>query len=103
MSKYHDAWKKLDALEEKKREQDRLYRELRRSILHEAVKNGELREREFFTHRPDGVQRAPVPQIPPGQCPGCGRSFRHGEMIIEYLDGNSVVAAYHPYCANARS
>ena len=88
MSKYKNALAKLEALEAKRREQDQLYRELRRSILHEAVSTGELKKQRRS-------QKAGQFAV----CSKCGQKFVPGEEIIDYLDPDGTLVAryhYHP-------
>lgn len=91
MSKYKDALKKLDELEAKRAELERVYRELRRSILHHGVENREFESRSEWL--------GPNDQPPRDQCLDCRRPFIRGQRVVEYLDdGEKVIARYHERC-----
>lgn len=89
MSRYKNALQKLDELDAKRREQERMYRELRRSILHHGVESGEFKSRQgWIRDRP-----------PSGRCLECGRVFEGGRFIEFLTDADEVIARYHEGCS----
>ncbi len=91
MTKYKDALKRLDVLDEKRIEQERLYRELRRSILHHGVASGEFSYRKVWI--------GPNDRPPRDSCQECGNLFVTSQRFIDFLIDDEVIARYHEECS----
>lgn len=83
-AKAREALKKVDELEAKRRQQDQLYQELRRSLEIEAYES-----------------RRGVAQGQLKQCSVCSRPFDYGDITLELVDddGSIVAVRHYPNCS----
>jgi len=92
------ALKKLDELEAKIRERDRLISEMRHRLEHDAY---DTRRRRAGLH-PSPRHRA-KPSSDLRACAHCGWEFVPGEEVVEYLDdAGKIVARYHAFAEECR-
>lgn len=94
-AKARAALKKLEVLEAKRAQVDRLYDELRESLLHEAYgSRSHVQQLGPNPHRRGSVRQTHGPE----SCGRCGWQFVPGETVLEYVESDGrVVARYHAY------